>query len=191
MGVALLKVPFLLCVLIWAAWCYRQAMSLGFRQIPFVRRARKVNTCLSVKNSGWPRVRFLSMFTVVAEIRAHAPKTQYLVAIIMISLVHHRKPLETKLSLFLTLSLESNQCSLETYWCPRSHPGHGAKGLNSNLSSAIKWLYNLDQGTWISRIRSLQVNGTSRTLYWVKQYLPQINVHQIAECDLWKKSLWN
>lgn len=127
MGVGLSNVPFSLHVLIWAAWCYRQAMSLAFRQIPFVRRTRKVNTCLSVKNSGWPRVCFLSMSTVVTEIKAHAPKTQYLEAIIMISLVHHRKPVETKSSLFLTLSLESNQCSLETYWCPRSHPGHGGK----------------------------------------------------------------
>lgn len=54
------------------------------------------------------------MLTTVAEIRDHAPKARRLVAIIMVSLVQHRKPLETKSFFFPMLSLDPCWCSLQS-----------------------------------------------------------------------------
>ena len=48
-----------------------------------------INTHFSAKNSDWPTVSSLSVLTIVIEIRAHASKAQYTVAIIILSLVHN------------------------------------------------------------------------------------------------------
>lgn len=64
-----------------------------------VGRTKEVNTHLNAKTSGWPIVSPSRMSTIVTSIRDHAPKAQTLVAIIMISLVQHKKLPETKSSL--------------------------------------------------------------------------------------------
>ena len=67
-----------------------------------------------------------------------------------------------------------------------------AKGLNYSLSFAINGPYNLDQVTLISRIYSLRVDWTPKTLYWIEYCPPpsKLMSTQASECDLiWKQGL--